>query len=213
MHLRLACAAVTSAVLAVFSVRGQETADAFFTEAARKTAETTSVRSDFLQTKKLKAFRKPLVITGELCMDRTGRFAWHVKAPIRYSCVIADGTLSQWDADTGKTMTLDVGSNPGLRYLVRSLTGYFSGDFQEMRKDFEPVRFDGNGHWGEMVPKKDVPAARFIRSIRFTFTDGTLSVLKEVRICEVSGDETTVEFRDPVCNQPIPEEKWRPEQQ
>ena len=203
---------MTAVLLAAFSVRGQETADAFFSAASRQMEETASVRSDFIQTKKLKAFRKPLVIRGELCMDRTGRFAWHVHSPIRYSCIIADGKLTQWDADTGKTLTLDVESNPGLRYLARSLTGYFSGDFQEMRKDFEPVRFSGTGHWGEMVPKKGVPAERFLRSIRFTFADDTLSVLKEVRICEVSGDETTVEFQNPERNQPIPVEKWRPDQ-
>lgn len=210
MHIRYACGILTAILFGSAALRG-ESPDDFFTRASGKMAETTTVCSDFVQIKRLKAFRKPLKITGELCMDKTGRFAWHVKTPIRYSCVIAEGKLRQWDADTGKTLTLDMDSNPGLQYLARSLAGFFSGDFTEMRKDFEAVSVSPDGLSGEMCPRQGVPAANFIRTIRFVFTDDSLCELRRVVIAECSGDETDIEFLASVRNQPVPEEKWRPD--
>lgn len=209
MHLQSARRLLTALLLGAFAVLRAETPDEFFARASAKMAETASLRTDFVQLKRLKAFRKPLKITGELCMDRSGRFAWHVKTPIRYSCVIADGKLRQWDADTGKLLTLDVESNPGLQYLARSLAAFFSGDFGEMRKDFDAVSASPDVPCGEMRPKEGVPAASFIRNIRFFFEDSSLSALRRVVIAECSGDETDIEFLSSVRNQPIPEEKWR----
>lgn len=211
MHIRQACGILILILLGTASLLQAETPEEFFTLASGKMAETTTLRSEFVQIKRLKAFRKPLKITGELCMDRTGRFAWHVKTPIRYSCVIAEGKLRQWDADTGKILTLDVDSNPGLQYLARSLAGFFSGDFTELGKDFEAVSVSPDRLSGEMRPRQGVPAANFIRSIRFVFTDDTLSALRRVVIAESSGDETDIEFIASVRNQPVPEEKWRPD--
>lgn len=211
MHIRQACGILTAFLLGSALFLRAETPDEFFTRASVKMAETTTIRSDFVQIKRLKAFRKPLKITGELCMDRTGRFAWHVKTPIRYSCVIAEGKFRQWDADTGKILTLDMDSNPGLQYLARSLAGFFSGDFTEMRKDFEAVSVSPDALSGEMRPRQGTTAANFIRSIRFVFTDGSLSALHRVVISETSGDETDIEFLGSVRNQPVPEEKWRPD--
>ncbi len=211
MHLQSARRLLTALLLGAFAVLRAETPDEFFARASAKMAETASLRTDFVQLKRLKAFRKPLKITGELCMDRSGRFAWHVKTPIRYSCVIAEGKLRQWDADTGKTLTLDVDSNPGLQYLARSLAGFFSGDFTEMKKDFEAVSVSDDGLSGEMRPRNGVPAASFIRSIRFFFEDDSLTALRRVVIHECSGDETDIEFLSSVRNQPVPEEKWRPD--
>ena len=211
MHIQYTARGILTAFLLGAGALQAESPDDFFARASGKMAETTSIRSDFVQTKRLKAFRKPLKITGELCMDRTGRFAWHVKTPIRYSCVIAEGKLRQWDADTGKTLTLDVDSNPGLQYLARSLAGFFSGDFTEMKKDFEAVSVSDDGLSGKMRPRNGVPASSFIRSIRFFFEDDSLTALRRVVIDECSGDETDIEFLSSVRNQPVPEEKWRPD--
>ena len=211
MYIRYACGILTAVLFVTAAVLRAESPDDFFTRASGKMAETTSLRSDFVQIKRLKAFRKPLKITGELCMDRTGRFAWHVKSPIRYSCVIADGKFRQWDADTGKTLTLDMDSNPALQYLARSLAGFFSGDFTDMKKDFEAVSVSPDGFSGEMRPRQGTAAANFIRTIRFVFTDETLCALRRVVISESSGDETDIEFLASVRNQPVPEEKWRPD--
>ena len=53
-----------------------------------------TLRTKFVQTKHLKAFKKPMVLNGELCLDRPGkRFAWHVEKPLQYSCIIANGKL------------------------------------------------------------------------------------------------------------------------
>ena len=76
--------------------------------------------------------------------------------------IIRDGKLMQWDADTGKTYTLSLKSNAGLRYLAHSLQNYFSGNFMEMKKDFTPTEWTKD-QFLVMQPKKDIPAAAFIK--------------------------------------------------
>ena len=82
---------------------------------------------------------------------------------------------------------------------------------REMKKDFEAVSVSADGLSGEMRPRQGVPAANFIRSIRFFFEDDSLAALRRVVIDECSGDETDIEFLSSVRNQPVPEEKWRPD--
>ena len=76
-----------------------------------------TLRTNFVQTKHLKAFKKPMVLNGELCLDRAGkRFAWHVEKPLRYSCIIANGKLTQWDADSDKTVSVPFSKYPMLEH-------------------------------------------------------------------------------------------------
>lgn len=176
--------------------------------AAGRMKDNTSVHANFKQIKKLKAFRMPLTITGELCMDRSGKFAWHVYTPVRYSCIIRDGKLMQWDADTGKTYTLSLQSNAGLRYLAQSLQNYFSGNFIEMKKDFIPITWTKD-QFLVMEPKKGIPASAFIKEIRFRFSKDFRS-LEQVHIRETTGDLAEVYFTEMKLNQAIPEAKWLP---
>ena len=107
MYLRI----LTLLLCLSISLSAAETPEAFMDRAAKSMAENETVTAQFTQVKKLKAFRRPLTITGELCIDRTGKFAWHVKTPVQYSCIIRDGKLMQWDAESGKTQTLSLDSN------------------------------------------------------------------------------------------------------
>ena len=180
----------------------------YLEKAAACMEKNTSVNANFKQVKKLKAFVMPLTITGELCMDRSGRFAWHVYTPVQYSCIIRDGKLMQWDADTGKTYTLSLKSNAGLRYLAHSLQNYFSGNFMEMKKDFTPTEWTKD-QFLVMQPKKDIPAASFIKEIRFRFSKDFRS-LEQIKIEETTGDLAEITFTEMKLNQAIPEAKWLP---
>ena len=173
----------------------------YLEKAAACMEKNTSVNANFKQVKKLKAFRMPLTITGELCMDRSGKFAWHVYTPVRYSCII-------WDADTGKTYTLSLQSNAGLRYLAQSLQNYFSGNFIEMKKDFIPIAWTKD-QFLVMEPNKGIPASAFIKEIRFRFSKDFRS-LEQVHIRETTGDLAEVYFTEMKLNQAIPEAKWLP---
>ena len=96
-----------------------------------------TLRTKFVQTKHLKAFKKPMVLNGELCLDRPGkRFAWHVEKPLKYSCVIANGKLTQWDADSDKTVSVPFSKYPMLEMLSDAMTAFASGDVKALEKDF-----------------------------------------------------------------------------
>ena len=112
-----------------------------------------TLRTKFVQTKHLKAFKKPMVLNGELCLDRPGkRFAWHVEKPLQYSCIIANGKLTQWDADSDKTVSVPFSKYPMLEMLSDAMTAFASGDVKALEKDFEAAAGkDGTTELKEMA--------------------------------------------------------------
>ncbi len=159
-----------------------------------------TLRTKFVQTKHLKAFKKPMVLNGELCLDRPGkRFAWHVEKPLKYSCVIANGKLTQWDADSDKTVSVPFSKYPMLEMLSDAMTAFASGDVKALEKDFEAAA----GKDGTVVlkPRSEHFAASLITEVELT-----------LRASEKNGDVTELVYTDSVFDSDIPDALWQAKQ-
>ena len=168
-----------------------------------------SIKSDFRQEKTLKSFGFPLVITGVMCADHANNlFAWHVKSPMVYSCIISADKLTQWDSDTGKTVEVSVSRNPALKLLSETLSTLFAGNFPKLLTSFEVTK---EANPLELVPRSGSAAAGFISGIAFKFTDD-LSQIKEITMNEKSGDVTRISFSNSRLNAPIENFWWKAEQ-
>ena len=168
-----------------------------------------SIKSDFRQEKTLKSFGFPLVITGVMCADHANNlFAWHVKSPMVYSCIISADKLTQWDSDTGKTVEVSVSRNPALKLLSETLSTLFAGNFPKLLTSFEVTK---EANPLELVPRSGSAAAGFISGIAFRFTDD-LSQIKEITMNEKSGDVTRISFSNSRLNAPIENFWWKAEQ-
>ena len=179
-------------------------------ELLRNIANFRTLRTKFVQTKHLKAFKKPMTLNGELCLDRVGkRFAWHVEKPLRYSCIIADGKLTQWDEDSDKTVSVPFSKYPMLEMLSDAMTAFASGDVKALEKDFEAAA----GKDGAVVlkPRSERFAASLITEVELTLDDAQKKIVK-VRASEKNGDVTELEYLDSVFDSDIPDALWQAKQ-
>ena len=169
-----------------------------------------TLRTKFVQTKRLKAFKKPMVLNGELCLDRVGkRFAWHVEKPLRYSCIIANGKLTQWDEDSDKTVSVPFSKYPLLEMLSDAMTAFASGDVKALEKDFEAAP----GKDGSILlkPRSERFAASLITEVEL-FLDDTKTKIVKVIATEKSGDVTELVYTDSVFDSDIPDSLWQAKQ-
>ena len=219
--LRILTAALSVSAVSVFAA--ESAAPAQTETAAEKTAgnATTAellanianfrtLRTKFVQTKHLKSFKKPMVLNGELCLDRPGkRFAWHVEKPLEYSCIIANGKLTQWDADSGKTVSVPFSKYPMLEMLSDAMTAFASGDVKALEKDFEAAA----GQDGTVVlkPRSERFAASLITEVELTLDDTKTKIVK-VRASEKNGDLTELVYTDSVFDSDIPDALWQAKQ-
>jgi len=163
-------------------------------------------QADFIQRKKIASMNHTMTIEGEIALDKSGRMAWRVLKPIRYVCLISGDSLTQWDADSDRTIRLDTAKNPALKVLLQSMTDYFSGNFKRMEKDFQIT--SPSPDTIRLVPHSGSMTARFIRKLEFQFSPDA-SCIAQVYIFENSGDATEIEYRNIRINQPIPETTWK----
>lgn len=169
-----------------------------------------TLRTKFVQTKRLKAFKKPMVLNGELCLDRPGkRFAWHVEKPLRYSCIIANGKLTQWDEDSDKTVSVPFSKYPMLEMLSDAMTAFASGDVKALEKDFEAAP----GKDGSILlkPRSERFAASLITEVELFLDDAGKRIVK-VRASEKNGDVTELVYSDSVFDSDIPDALWQAKQ-
>lgn len=169
-----------------------------------------TLRTKFVQTKHLKAFKKPMILNGELCLDRPGkRFAWHVEKPLQYSCIIANGKLTQWDADSDKTVSVPFSKYPMLEMLSDAMTAFASGDVKALEKDFEAAA----GKDGTVVlkPRSERFAASLITEVELTLDESKTKIVK-VRASEKNGDVTELVYTDSVFDSDIPDALWQAKQ-
>ena len=169
-----------------------------------------TLRTTFVQTKHLKAFKKPMVLNGELCLDRVGkRFAWHVEKPLRYSCIIANGKLTQWDEDSDKTVSVPFSKYPMLEMLSDAMTAFASGDVKALEKDFEAAP----GKDGSILlkPRSERFAASLITEVELFLDDAGKQIVKVVAT-EKSGDVTEIVYTDSVFDSDIPDSLWQAKQ-
>ena len=169
-----------------------------------------TLRTKFVQTKHLKAFKKPMVLNGELCLDRPGkRFAWHVEKPLKYSCIIANGTHTQWDEDSGKTVSVPFSKYPMLEMLSDAMTAFASGDIRALEKDFEAA--PGKDGAITLKPRSERFAASLITEVELTLDDTKTKIVK-VRASEKNGDVTELVYTDSVFDSDIPDALWQAKQ-
>ncbi len=165
-----------------------------------------TLQAEFTQTKQIALLNHRVVITGELCLEkRNGRMAWHVASPIRYSCVITNQSLTQWDIDSNQQIILSVDRYPWLKVLSQNLKDWFSGNFQNMSSGFTVKAAENRKML--MTPRSDNRIAEYIKTIEFYFADAG-SGISRVIFTEINSDTTEITFTNIKINQPIPPEKW-----
>ena len=164
-----------------------------------KMTEIKSLKADFIQEKDLVIFKKKVTLSGRIYMQKSNRLAWHVDKPVRYSVLITDKVIRQWDEDTDRVQEIAISENPIMRTVFEQLTVWFNGRYTALLKDYDVKLVQKNPVVFEFSPKASNAAIKVIRSITIGLKDDE-RYLKWIKILEINGDSTTIKFNNTILN-------------
>ncbi len=170
----------------------------------RQVSDFRSLKTDFVQEKNLAIFQNKIILKGRIYLQKPGRLAWHVDKPVKYSVLITDTMIRQWDEDTDQVQEISLSKNPVFKVALGQLTAWFNGDYISLLDDYT-VRIRRRDPFVlEFSPKETNAAIKFIKSVTITFREDE-KYLKRIKIQEQSGDATTLFFEGTVLNAPLEE--------
>ena len=105
---------------------------AFLADLGKKVSNFSTLKTDFVQEKEMAMFKEKLVMKGRIYLRKPNKVAWHVDSPVRYSVLITDKVIRQWDEDTNKVQEISLAKNPIFQNVLNQLTVWFSGDYSSL---------------------------------------------------------------------------------
>lgn len=189
--------------------REQEPADmaAFLRDLGKGVSDFTTLKTEFVQEKEMAMFREKLVMKGRIFLQKPNKVAWHVDSPVRYSVLITDKLIRQWDEDTDKVQEISLVKNPIFQNVLNQLTVWFSGDYSSLLTINDVHRLQTDPIVLEFVPLQNNPARKVIKSITITFRNDR-KYLKQIRIREQGGDVTSINFHNTLLNVPLDKDSF-----
>ena len=197
---------LTGTVLAADSNKGgvPEPTDlsAFLKNLGKKVSAFKTLKTDFTQDKEMAMFKEKIVLSGRIYLEKPNKIAWHVDKPLRYSVLITDKMIRQWDEDTNQVQEISLTKNPIFQNVLNQLTVWFSGEYGSLL-DTNTVRVVRHDPLViEFTPRDTNIAKKVIKSITITFRQDE-TYLQQIRIQELSGDVTTIHFTNTILNAPL----------
>lgn len=172
---------------------------AFMATLGKKASDFKTLRTDFTQEKRMAMFKQKMVMKGRIYLQKPNRIAWHVDSPVRYSVLITDKLIRQWDEDTNKVQEISLVKNPVFLNVLNQMNVWFSGDYGSML-DSNSIRVVKHEPLVlEFTPKENNVARKVIKNITITFRQDQ-KYLQQIRIKELSGDLTTINFNNTQLN-------------
>jgi outer membrane lipoprotein-sorting protein len=169
-----------------------------------------TLRADFIQEKRLSVLDRPLVLKGTIFVQKPDLFAWHVTEPLRYSLVIRDEMVREWNEDTNQLEEVSLSENPAFRMAIGQMRGWLSGAYRSMLGDYEVTVVEEDPISLEFIPRKTAFAREVIDSLTVVF-ESDERYIRRIRIMERNGDSTLLTFVDTLLDSPIDPSAWKAE--
>jgi outer membrane lipoprotein-sorting protein len=174
----------------------------FLKNIGKKASNFTTLKTEFIQEKKMVMFKDKLVLKGRIFLEKPNKIAWHVDSPVRYSALITDKLIRQWDEDTNKVQEVSLTNNPIFQNVLNQLTVWFSGEYGSLLDTNDVRVLKREPLVIEFIPRDNNISRKVIKSITITFRDDQ-NYLQQLRIQELSGDVTTITFKNTILNAPL----------
>ncbi len=175
---------------------------AFLVDLGKKVSDFKTLKTDFTQEKEMAMFKDKLVLKGRIYLEKPNKVAWHVDSPLRYSVLITDKVIRQWDEDTNQVQEISLIKNPIFQNVLNQLTVWFSGDYSSLIEVNKVRIVKQEPLMIEFIPLKKNIASKVIKSITLTFREDR-KYLQQIRIQELNGDVTTIHFTNTFLNAPL----------
>ena len=175
---------------------------AFLQSIGKKASNFKTLKTEFTQEKKMVMFKEKLMLKGRIYLEKPNKIAWHVDSPVRYSALITDKLIRQWDEDTNKVQEVSLANNPVFQNVLGQLTVWFSGEYGSLLDTNEVRVIKRDPVIIEFIPRENNISKKVIKSITITFRNDQ-NYLQQLRIQEMSGDVTTINFNNTILNAPL----------
>jgi outer membrane lipoprotein-sorting protein len=196
----------TSPLLAAESAKGTTSQpgdlQAFLKGIGKKASNFKTLKTEFTQEKKMVMFKEKLIMKGRIFLEKPNKIAWHVDSPVRYSVLITDKMIRQWDEETNKVEEVSLTKNPIFQNVLSQLTVWFSGEYGSLLDSNDVRVLKRDPLVIEFIPRDNNVSKKVIKSITITFRDDQ-NYLQQLRIQEMSGDVTTINFINTILNAPL----------
>jgi len=144
----------------------------------------------FVEEKRIALLAVPVRSEGRIYFSHD-RLMRRVERPERSAALIADGELTMRSGE--RVERLSITDNPVLRGFVESFRAVLSGDREVLERYYRARLHATDDGWELELTPRSHELARFLRVIRMR---GRGVTIREMRMIEVSGDETRTEFSD-----------------
>ncbi len=191
----------------VINATAEENVDKVLERLEAKAAQVNSMESNFVQTKKLAMFDKPLILKGKIFLKKPGQFAWHQLEPIRYSLVIKGNSVRQWDEESGRVQEISVTDNPSFSVAVKQMTEWFSGAYTVLLKDYKVTILKQNPLVLEFISRQNSASFNLLKKVEVVFREDERYV-QEIYIEEKNGDASRLKFTETKLNTSIKPVAW-----
>lgn len=203
--MRAIFASVVMAMMLCAPAFAAEDIPALLKNVGERVASFKSLKTDFVQDKDLAMFKRRLTIKGRIYLQKPSKVAWHVDSPIKYSVLMTDKFIRQWDEESNKVQEVSLAKNVILQNVLNQLNVWFSGNFVSLLQENEVRVLSQTPLALEFAPNQKNIAKDVIKRIVVTFRDDG-RYLKSIRIEEVGKDVTTINFINTVID-PVLDDK------
>ena len=212
MSPRLAALALTIVLLAASAAHAGGSGsgiDEVLKRLEKNVSSLKTLSATFVQKKRMAAFSHEIEMSGKVYIKKPSVLAWHVKKPIRYSVLITDKLIRQWDEDTDQVNEISLSGNPMLGAALEQMTVWFEGKYTSLSKDYEIriVSKKGQPVVLEFNPMEHNMARKVIKKVSVGLAKDE-RYLSWIRIVEAGGDTTTIKFTDTVFDSPLEEKDF-----
>ena len=162
------------------------------TELSRQIGGFQSMRSDFVQTKKISVLKFPLITKGHFLYAVDYGVFWKINTPFEAEIVIT--SAGYFERKNGELLAATpAGAKPQIQSYLNAFLLLFSGKFEELQQLFSLSFLQSGNDWVVGL----TPKGRLAKVIQNIQLSGSLAArVKNLSIKEVNGDFTKIQFHD-----------------
>lgn len=183
--------AVFALLLASATAPADEGANRIAAQLGARLEQVLVLRAEFVQSKQMAAFKKPLQTRGRLVFAREQGVLWQIEQPLKLTYVLQENRMLEI-GDDGSVQVRASKDQPGIAQIGRIFRALLGGQTKALSDLFDA---SGNGDaehgWTLTLTPRTPQVAQFIRRIALS---GTRHV-ESIRIEEAGGDAATIRFR------------------
>lgn len=160
-----------------------------------------TIRSRFVQEKRLAMFSEVLVSRGRFAFARPGRLRWEYVEPLAMGFVIDGERGRRWNSLAQQDRSFDLEDSLEMRIAAEQLLIWTELDLDKLRRAYT-IAVDRPEPVALLLTPKGLAARQFVDHLRVSFSSSGRTVT-EVVIYEAGGDETRLRFDHTEVDRPL----------